>query len=51
MRKNQKAVKIRKLYKIGILLNAKVKYYESGITNLLSLREAESRFPLTLSRF
>ena len=34
MRKIQKAVKIHKHYKMKILLNAKVKYYKSGITNI-----------------
>ena len=31
---------------LEILLNTKVKYYESGITNILSLREDENKFPL-----
>ena len=31
---------------LEILLNTKVKYYESGITNILSLREAKNKFPL-----
>ena len=49
MRKIQKAGKIHQHYKMKILLNAKVKYYKSGITNILSLREAGNKFPLIIS--
>ena len=45
MGKIQKAVKINQHYKMKILLNAKVKYYESGITKL-SPREAGNKFSL-----